>query len=64
MSVFDMNLNTHAEALDLELWEMLSTLKLQSLPDPLWLGVVACVKVLTMGQIELFYKVCVKKWSC
>ena len=37
----------------LELWEMRSTPSLPSLPDPLWLGVVALDRVLSMGQIEL-----------
>ena len=39
----------------LELWEMLSTPSLPSLPGPLWLGVVAPDKVLSMGQRE---------WDC
>ena len=38
----------------LELWGMQSTPSLLLLPDPLWLGVVAPEKVLSMGQIELF----------
>ena len=37
----------------LELWGMRSTLSLSSLTDPLWPGVVALVRVLSMGQIEL-----------
>ena len=37
----------------LELWGMQSTPSLPSLPDPLWLGVVAPDRVLSMGQIEL-----------
>ena len=36
----------------LELWGMWSTLLLPSLPGPLWLGVVAPDKVLSMDQIE------------
>ena len=37
----------------LKLWGMWSTPLLPSFPGPLWLGVVAPDKVLTMGQIEL-----------
>ena len=37
-----------------ELWEMLSTHFLQSLPSPVWSGVVTRDRVLSMGQIELF----------
>ena len=37
----------------LELWRIRSTPSLPSLPGPLWLGVVAPVRVLSMGQIEL-----------
>ena len=37
----------------LELWGMRSTPSLPSLPGPLWLGVVAPDRVLSMGQIEL-----------
>ena len=37
----------------LELWGMQSTLSLPSLPGPLWPGVVAPDRVLSMGQIEL-----------
>ena len=36
-----------------ELWEMLNTPSLPSLPGPLWLGLVARDRVLSMGQIEL-----------
>ena len=36
-----------------ECWEMQSTLSLPSLPVPLWLGVLAPDRVLSMGQIEL-----------
>ena len=36
-----------------ELWGMLSSLSLPSLPDTLWPGVVAPNKVLSMVQIEL-----------
>ena len=38
----------------LEFWGMQSTPSLPSLPGPLWPGVVAPDKVLSMGQIELF----------
>ena len=38
----------------LELWGMWSTPSLLSLQDPLWLGVVAPDRVLSMGQIEPF----------
>ena len=38
----------------LELWELQSTPSLSSLPVPLWPGVVAPDRVLSMGQIELF----------
>ena len=37
----------------LELWGMQSTSLLPSLPGPLWPGVVAPDRVLSMGQIEL-----------
>ena len=36
-----------------KLWEMRSTPSLPSLTGPLWPGVVAPVRVLSMGQIEL-----------
>ena len=38
----------------LDLWRMLSIPSLPSLPDPLWFGVVAHDRVLSIGQIELF----------
>ena len=38
----------------LVLWGMWSTLSLTSVPGPLWPGVVAPERVLSMGQIELF----------
>ena len=38
----------------LELWRMRSTTLLPSLPGPLWPGVVAPERVLSMDQIELF----------
>ena len=37
----------------LELWGMQSTPSLPSLPGPLWPGVVALDRVLSMGQIDL-----------
>ena len=37
----------------LELWGMRSTPSLPSLPGPLWPGMVAPYRVLSMGQIEL-----------
>ena len=37
----------------LELWGMRSNPSLPSLPGPLWHGVVAPDRVLSMGQIEL-----------
>ena len=39
----------------LELWGMWSTTSLPLLLGPLWLGVVAPGRVLSMGQIELNY---------
>ena len=38
----------------LKLWGMWSIPSLSSFPGPLWLGVVAPDRVLSMGQIELF----------
>ena len=38
----------------LELWGMHSNISLPLLPGPLWPGVVAPDRVLSMGQIELF----------
>ena len=37
----------------LELSEMLNTASLPSLPGPLWLGVIAPDRALSIGQIEL-----------
>ena len=37
----------------LEFWGMRSTSSLPSLPGPLWPGVVAPDRVISMGQIEL-----------
>ena len=39
----------------LELWVMQSTPSLPSLPGPLWSGVVAPDRVLSMGQIEVWH---------
>ena len=48
------NKQSDSEApLMLELWGMRSTPSLPSLPDPLWTGVVAPDRVLSMGQIGL-----------
>ena len=38
----------------LELWGMRSTPSLPSLPGPLWSGVEAPDRILSIGQIELF----------
>ena len=38
----------------LEIWRMWSTHSLSSLPSPLWPGVVALDRLLSMGQIKLF----------
>ena len=49
---------SHGEApVILEVWGMHSTPLLPSLPGPLWPGVVAPDKVLSMGKIELNYVV-------
>ena len=37
----------------LELWRMRSTPSLTLLPDPLWLGVVALDRVISISKIEL-----------
>ena len=42
------------KALVMELWGIWSTLSLPLLLGPLWPGVVVPVRVLSMGQIELF----------
>ena len=42
----------------LDLWEVQSTHLLPSLPGPLWPGMVAPDRVLSMGQIELTFKLC------
>ena len=54
MSVLDMTLNNDGEAPVMPgLWGMQSTPLLPSLPDPLWSGVIAPDRVLSMGKIEL-----------
>ena len=53
MSVLDMTLNDGEVPVMLELWGMQSTLSLLSLLGPLWPGVVAPDRVLSMGQIEI-----------
>ena len=53
-SVLDMTLKSGGEApVMLEIWGMWGTSLLPSLLGPLWLGVVAPDRVLSMGQIEL-----------
>ena len=55
MSVLDEIKKSDGEApIMLELWGIRSSPSLPSLPGPLWPGVVASVKVLSIGQIELF----------
>ena len=39
---------------------MQNTPSLPSLPDPLWLGVVAPEMILSMGQIEVWYLNCMQ----
>ena len=51
-SVLDMT--SAGEAQVLELWGIWSTPSLPLLLGPLWSGVVAPERVLSMGQIELF----------
>ena len=46
----------------LELWVMRSTPSLLSFPDPLWSGVVALHRVLSMAKIQLFH--CPIGWGC
>ena len=50
----DSKLSDGEATLILERWGMQSTSSLLSLPSPLWLGMVASDRVLSMGQIELF----------
>ena len=53
--VLDMTLNKNDGEVPImqEVWGMQSTSSLPLLPDPLWAGVVAPDRVLSMGQIEL-----------
>ena len=50
---YDTKQSDDEAAVMLELWGMLSTHSLTSLRGPLWSGVVAPDRVLSMGQIEL-----------
>ena len=52
-SVYEIKQSDGETQVMLEIWAMESTLSLSSLPVPLWPGVVAPDKVLSMGQIEL-----------
>ena len=55
MSVLDMTKQSDGEApVMLEHWGMRSVPSLPSLPGPLWSGVVAPDRVLSMGKIEQF----------
>ena len=47
---------TDGEAPALKIWGMQSTLLLPLLPGPLWPRVVVSDRVLSMGQIELTFK--------
>ena len=51
---YDTKLSDGEARLMLELWRMWSTASLSSLPGPLWSGVAASDRVLSIGQIELF----------
>ena len=50
----DTKQSDHESPLMLDLWRMWSTPSLPLLPGPIWLGVLAFDRVLSMGQIELF----------
>ena len=52
--IYDTKLSDDHSPLMQELWGMQSTFSLPLLPGPLWPGVVALDRVLSMGQIELF----------
>ena len=53
-SVLGMTIQYEGEApVLLELWGMWSTPSLPTLPDPLWHGIVAPDRTLSMGQVEL-----------
>ena len=51
---YDIKQSNGEVAVMLELWGMLCTPSLPSLPGPLWPQIVAPDKLLSMGQIELF----------
>ena len=51
---YDIRQSDSESSVMLEFWGMRSNSSLPSLPSPLWLGVVAPVRVLSMDQIELF----------
>ena len=51
--VDDSNQSDAEDLVMMELWGMQSTPSLPSLPCPLWSGVIAPNRVLSMGQIEL-----------
>ena len=47
---------------DGKLWGMQSTSSLPLFPGPLWPRVIAPDRILSMGQTELTFKLCVNKW--
>ena len=51
--VYDPKQTNGEASVMLELWGMQSTPSMPSLPGPLWLGVVATDRVLSVGQKEL-----------
>ena len=59
--VYDTKKSDSKASVMLELLEMWSTPLLPSLPGPLWTGVKAPDKLLSMGQIELKY-ILMLKW--
>ena len=52
-SKYDIKQSDYETLVMLEIWEMWSTPVLSSLSCPLWPGVVAPDRVLSMGQLEL-----------
>ena len=52
-SVYDIKQSDGEIPVMLKLWGLQCTLSLPSLPGPLWPGVVAPDRVLSMGQIEM-----------
>ena len=52
--VYDMKQSDDETPVMLKLWRMRCIPSLPSLPSPLWPGVVASKRVLSMGQIKLF----------